>query len=327
MNRYLLLTEKHSTKFLTAVNNSMKMRLVTAKLGQVVDDESIRDMTSSEVEETISQALLRGFREVSGAEFSACLNDVLNETQNAAVEQDTCGGIMTSWQNLKHENKRFLHNDPEEYLPNKLQMFCVHDEPCSLESDLKLAFDSEGPTAQTAQRNLVFNQGLMIDGNFDAGAFVTSLPQIVIVKGDLRARNLILTGWLELVVTGDVIVEGIVFGYDGEAGGRLAVQGSLVAQRVLGGMMFNIGVEHRVDAAIYWTDDDEPTLPKATTIPGTLSSEQAAELDKHSPVVREAYFASSNWASGEEIQSLVLDPSQIVTLIRGGKRVFSDSSR
>ncbi len=57
-------------------------------------------------------------------------------------------------------------------------------------SDLLIKFDSLAPTVQSANRNLIFNQGLEIDGNFDAGESSTELPQLVIVKGDLHVKNL-----------------------------------------------------------------------------------------------------------------------------------------
>lgn len=327
MKRFFYFVKKHSARFLTAIDGSMEMKVFSAELGQVVVNDSSQSLSDAEIAENIERALQFGFLEVSEADFSKEQVRIKKEFQQFTIEPIIPGTKLISWQDLKSDFKQYLTNDPDEYLSSKLRSFCVYEEPCQLNGDLRIAFDSKGPTAQTAGRNLIFKQGLTIDGNFDAGSFTTELPQLVIVKGDLHAKNLILTGWVEVIVTGDVKVEGVLFGNDGEAGGRLKVHGNMSAKQIFGGMMYNIDVSGQTTGSVYWTDDDDPTLPNSTIIPSTVSQEQLIELMKHTPLVKEAYLVESNWATGEEVQTLVLTPSQVVEIIREGKPLFNDATK
>ncbi len=305
----------------------MSMRILEAKLGQVVASDSTRDMPTAEIVENIEQALRRGFRELTEAEFSIEQSSVEHELQRAIAEPIQPGSIFTSWQDLKSEFKQYLFNNPEEYLSKELQNFCVFDEHCQLDHHLKIEFSSDGPTAQTATRNLIFKKGLTINGNLDAGACTTELPQLLVIIGDLHVKHLILTGWIELIVTGDLKVDGVLFAYDGEAGGRLKVHGNLSATHMLCGMMFNIEVAGRIEGAVYETDDSETTLPNPSSVPTALSSVQGDDLSKHSPLVKDAYYLEGNWATGEEVQTLVFDPSQAVSILREDKPLFNSSTR
>ncbi len=93
------------------------------------------------------------------------------------------------------------------------------------------------------------------------------------------SRTSILTGWVEVVVTGDAYVSGTVLAVDGEAGGRLHVHGNLTSPQVLGGMMYPIQVDGQVTGNVYWLDFDEPSLANASIVPGELTSDQVASLN------------------------------------------------
>lgn len=115
-------------------------------------------------------------------------------------------------------------------------------------------FSELGTTAQTATRNIVVNGNLTIKGNFDAGQNIEALPQFIYVTGNLNAGNLLLSGWLDMIVAGNATIAGTVLGYYGEPGGRLLVKGNLKAGHLLNGFMYQIKVGGSVHGACYSFD-------------------------------------------------------------------------
>lgn len=322
MNRFFIFTEEYSARFLTADADGLAMRQLQASLGEVVIHDSTHNMPATEIQSTIRQALVFGYREVAESEFKEQQAQLQKEFELNVIDPEVPNTKKVAWHDLAAEHESYFHNGPAEYLAANLRYFHVYAQSCRLLQDLKLTFSSMSPTPQTATRNLIFNQGLTIDGNFDAGDNVSELPLLVVVKGDLHAKNLILTGWTEVVVTGNLVVDGTLLAMDGEAGGRLHVMGDLTAKRILGGMMYHIEVAGQVSAETYWSDDDEPSLPKAKVVPYSLSNLQTDEFENHTPLVAGAYFIDSNWATGQEVKTLNLELTQMVALIREGKAIF-----
>ena len=322
MNRYFYLEDENSASFLRAMDDSIEMHRMRARLGEIEVHDLRQDLTASDILHNIQQASQHGYREVDEAEFGNRQIEARMEFERKIVEPSVADQRLVPWNDLKAEHRETFRNDPAELLSPRMQMFCVYDQACRLTGPFKLAFDSDAPTVQTARRNLLFNEGVTVDGNFDAGDCTTELPLLIIVKGDMHVKNLILSGWAEMVVTGNLVVADTLFGFDGEAGGRLHVQGNLSAQRILGGMMYSIEVAGQLAGDVYWCDLDEATLPGASMVPYTLSSQQAIDFGKYTPLVNEAYFADSNWATGGEVLEFNFNASQIVELIRQGKPIF-----
>lgn len=322
MKKHLVFIDQHWARFMLVQKDSVAMRYISGTLGRIEEAEASQTMTESEISSHLQQASEYGYREVNEAEFVDEQELFRAALAQRVVESVDPDARVVPWQQLAAEHRVYFQNDPAEYLSPGLQNFLVYDKPCHLSSDLMLKFDSLAPTLQTSTRNLIFNAGLRIDGNLDAGGGSSELPLLVIVKGDLHVDNLILTGWAEVVVTGDVYVAGDILAMDGEAGGRLRVHGKLTAPRILGGMMFFIEVGGTVTGDVYWLDFDEPALLNASIVPGSLTSEQARDFENHTPLVREAYYVDSNWASGEEVQTCSFETYQTRDLIRNGKSPF-----
>lgn len=302
--------------------SSMQMTKISALLGVVEKQELEKTMSSSEIDENISLAIEHGFTEISDLEFAEMMQTVERNLATKTIEPPPMNAVEVAWKQLVPEYRTLLQNNPSEYLSTRLQMFHVYRESVHCPSDLRLNYDSRGPTVQTLTRNLIFEQDLTISGNFDAGEFTSELPLFVIVRGNLTAKNLIVTGWTELVVLGDVTVLDLVFGFDGETGGRLMVHGNLTAANVLAGAMFPIEVTGQTRSNVFWLDNDEPTLAGAQLIPAELNQWMRTANAKKTPLVDGAYFTDSNWANGEEIRSAHFEAIQVIELIRNGQTIW-----
>jgi len=264
MKRFFYLGNDRLARFLTVHDQSMEMLNVKAVLGRVEKHASQKSMTAGEFRESIAMAPQHGFRELSEGEFAAAQASAEEVIGKATIELFEPSVQVLAWESLASDHRHYFQNNPDEYLSPELRQFCVYSEPVHRTDDIELGCDSLGATAQTGRRNLIFNKGLTTNGNFDAGDLASELPLFVRVKGDLHVHDLILTGWAELVVTGSVIATGTVFGYDGEAGGRLKVHGDLSAARILGGSMSSLQIDGRVNAFAFCLVPDEPSLPMHT---------------------------------------------------------------
>lgn len=300
----------------------MEMKFLEARLGDLEERDHRMDVSPSESISNIKKALKNGFHELTSDEFEIELAYHKRRLSKLIIDTVKSDGKMFPWEDLRLDEGKWLTNNPAAYLSVKMRNFCVYDKPYESRGDLKLSFDSQGPNPQTSTRNLIFNQGVTIDGNLDAGDFTEELPLYLVVKGDLRAKNLILTGWAEIVVTGNIILDGIVVALDGEPGGRLHVHGNLNSKEILGGMMYYVKVDGQVNSNIFWCDDDEAPLPNASIVSSTISNRQFFEFEKLTPLVKDAYHENTDRFSGEDVRTLTIIPSQIVELVRQGKSVF-----
>ena len=322
MTKHLYLIEPHSARFLKVQPDSLEMTYVNAQLGKVEFKNSRLEMPEGGINKFLVDASKHGYTEISEAEFDEKLLSCRTEIEKTTEEPLAVGERRVPWDELVASYQSFFRNNPAEYLEPSMQIFCVYDQPAHLHHDLQLKFDSLAPNIQSSSRNLIFKRGLTIDGNLDAGSGTTELPLLVIVEGDLNVKNLILSGWAEVIVTGNVVVEDTAFCFDGEAGGRLHVHGNLSARRVLGAMMYLLEVAGQIKGDVHWLDNDESPLFNSALVPDSLSKEQMTDFETHTPLVRECYYANSNWATGEEVQTFDFYPERVVAQIRNGMPVF-----
>ena len=81
--------------------------------------------------------------------------------------------------------------------------------------------------------NVIVDGDLTIDGNLSHGIEENSAGYFHLVTGSLRARNLFLSGFPEVVVRGDLAVANGIVGEIGEDGGFLVVKGATSAQVII----------------------------------------------------------------------------------------------
>lgn len=75
---------------------------------------------------------------------------------------------------------------------------------------------------------LIVDGNLTLQGDLDVEQFDVGTPGYLVVKGNLQARNLFLTGQFELLVWGDLRANGVVLGTESSSG-RLRVGSALKA--------------------------------------------------------------------------------------------------
>lgn len=322
MNRYFYFQDDRSIRVFTTKDQSMDMLDLRAKLGKTQRNHQEKTSSPDEISQNIKMAIEHGFVEITESEAQETLSKADDQMKKLVVETTPAGSTIVEWNSLAKEHATYFQNRPSEYLATDLQKFCVFEAEIERKGDLWLGFDEDGPTAQTSQRNLIFQRGLKLDGNVDAAHWTSALPLFCLVKGDLRCKNLLLNCWAELVVTGNLIVEGCIFGYDGETGGRLKVHGNASAEQVLSGTMYTMEIAGKIQGPVYWLDQDEPTLANAKIIPSDLSQAQWTDRSSLTPLVDEAYYANSNWATGEEVVEYSFECSQALDVLRHGTKLF-----
>ena len=322
MQRFFLFDERTTTRFLSTTVDGLHMVMYYAELGAVHRVENSQPMTAAELSENIAMAFQHGYVELTEEDFRDKLKAIEVEFEQRSQESYDPSARIVEWSELADTHADFFVNNPAEYLARTLQKFCCYDQPVHTQSDLLMSFDSLAPTVQTGRRNLIFHQGLRIDGNFDAAACTSELPLFALVKGDLHCHNLLLNCWAELVVTGNLYVSGIIVGYDGETGGRLKVHGDMTAQRILSGAMYPIEIEGQVNAEVFWFDLDEPTLAGSKLVTSELTQAQWPNREQLTPLVDDAYYAERNWASGEEVLTYQFNFEFARDLVRRGDKLF-----
>lgn len=172
---------------------------------------------------------------------------------------------IVSWETIEPQFEPPFLNDVNEYLREPaLRNFCLYPGDTVIEGDLVIDYSELATTAQTASRNIIVNGHLTINGNLDAGRTIEALPQFIYVTGDLQANNLLLSGWLDIVIGGNATITGTVLGYFGEPGGRLLIKGNLTTTHLLNGFMYQINVEGNTQGACYSFDkyDTEGLQPQ-----------------------------------------------------------------
>ncbi|MCA9193651.1 MAG: hypothetical protein KDB03_17890 [Planctomycetales bacterium] len=323
MNRHFYWQSEGQARFLTIGDQGMDVLLLQAVLGELRKQEQHQAMTMPELLENISRAEQHGFIEVSQAEFSKLRTDIEGQLLNGIEDEIPLVAQVVDWSDLAATLQHYFLNSPDEYLAERLRKFCQFDEHHHSCQDITLKFNSLGSTTQHANRNLIFNGGLCIDGNLDAGDMTTELPLFVLVKGDLKAHNILLSGWAEVVVTGNVNVNGTIFGYDGEAGGRLNVLGDLTAIHILNGQ-FPIRVGGNLVASCWTLGQDENAIPGSNQIPTEFPAVHGRDISTLTPLVDDVYVEDSNWATGEERISYVFDASLAMEVMRRRNSLFRE---
>jgi hypothetical protein len=86
--------------------------------------------------------------------------------------------------------------------------------------------------------------------------------------------------------------------------------------------MYTMEIAGKIQAAVYWLDQDEPTLANAKIIPSDLSQAQWTHRSSLTPLVDEAYYANSNWATGDKVVEYSFECSQALEVLRHGKKLF-----
>ena len=305
---------------------TVEVTYIEAHQGRVVTHLSEQAMSPEELEQNIAMALEHGFVHID----EGALKEVMRSTEARLGEccQETSGHDyrLVPFGDLENRSALKFVQNPDELLAQHLNSFCVYDQPANIPGNLSIVFDELGPTAQSNSRNLIFRQGLKIEGNLDAGSSVTSLPQFVHVEGDLIVHNLILTGWIELVVMGNVIASGVVLACDGESGGRLTIGGDLTARSVIGGSMFRVQIDGSEKSDIHWLDYDSPTLETSSIIPTDLTEADWKNRQQRTPLSDAAYVESVNWATGEEQREYVFAYENAVSILRNGEQLFRNQN-
>ena len=322
MKRHFYHALADEARFLTVHDGVIEMTMISAVLGSVEKHDSQQAMSPEEIAINLERALEHGYLEVDESDFFESRARIEKLIREIAVEKFDPRFELMDWDELPSSLRNSFRNNPVEYLTPTLRKFCYCKDPFQSGSDIVLGFDSLGPTAQYARRNLVFKNGLNIDGNLDAGDQTSELPLYLFVEGDLHAKNIMLSGWAEVVVTGNLVVSGSIVGYDGEPGGRLKVHGNVSADNILGGYMYGMELDGRVDSKVYWLDQDEPSIKDAIVIPNELTQSRFHHESNELPIVREAYFMDSNWATGEDVVTFHFDARQSFDLLRQGKPLF-----
>lgn len=137
--------------------------------------------------------------------------------------------------------------------------------------------------------NVIIDGDLTVEGTLDHYCF-EGTGYFHLVTGSLRARNLILTGFPDLVVRGDLTVAGAIMGFRGDDGGYLFVEGDTSAQIVISSQYFNmtfgrqpravvVADPHRTSCRVDFTDQELPgmLLPELLDEDGLVDEEKLAE--------------------------------------------------
>ncbi|GGO95634.1 hypothetical protein [Wenjunlia tyrosinilytica] len=115
--------------------------------------------------------------------------------------------------------------------------------------------------------NVIVDGDLTVDGDmtwWDEGS-----GNFLLVTGDARARNVLLSGCPNVVVRGDVTVAGGIQGSCGEGGGYLAVRGRTRARVVVATLYFGLDLTRRPEAVLI-------ANPHRSTCPVDFTEEESA---------------------------------------------------
>jgi hypothetical protein len=272
----------------------------------------------------VSQLLQRGFSEIDAHHYALADAAAITTLGERFCEQDGADFRLLDWATVDTLVQTRFYNDPAEYLANKLLNFRVHDVAAVHASNLTLRFDSLSPEVQTGSRNLVYRHGLTVQGNLDAGSLVTTIPQFVHIDGDLHVHHLVLTGWVDMVVTGSIFASGTVLVCEGESGGSLQVGGSLHAQALLGGCEFDIAVAGDVQTPVYWLDEESPLEASTVTIkiPTVIAPADWPDRAAFTALADGAYMEDTDWSSEDKRRVYNFVVEKAVASLRAGQPLF-----
>ncbi|MGI8335308.1 leucine-rich repeat domain-containing protein [Actinomadura scrupuli] len=180
--------------------------------------------------------------------------------------------------------------------------------------------------------NLVIDGDLTVDGDlswYDWGG-----GNFVLVTGDLRARNVLLSGCPTLVVRGDLIAGNGVQGHHGDDGGCLVVRGATRAELVVSTLYFTmafeqppeaivIGDPYRLNCPVDFDDEDIDDVVE----PDLLDEEGRADermieraLAAGRPILRPG-TRPAHLVALEELDRLLEHPDDVTELDLSGRRL------
>ncbi|MGW2113042.1 leucine-rich repeat domain-containing protein [Streptomyces sp. NPDC001948] len=96
--------------------------------------------------------------------------------------------------------------------------------------------------------NVIVDGDLTVDGDLEWWGGLSGC--FLLVTGNVRARNVLLSGCPEVVVCGDLTAIGTVQGHHGDDGGYLTVQGSIRAEAVISTLYFNLDLARQPEALL-----------------------------------------------------------------------------
>jgi hypothetical protein len=113
--------------------------------------------------------------------------------------------------------------------------------------------------------NVIVDGDLTVGGNLEWWDY--SAGNFLLVTGNVRARNVLLSGCPSVVIHGDLTTTGGIQGHHGDDGGSLTVHGHVRADIIISTLYFNlrfarkpeallIADPHRTNCAVDLTDDD-----------------------------------------------------------------------
>ncbi|MFD0559882.1 leucine rich repeat (LRR) protein [Stackebrandtia endophytica] len=117
------------------------------------------------------------------------------------------------------------------------------------QGDLRITGDFESESdVDWLGYNTIVDGDLVVDGNVDWHDYGGG--NFLLVTGNVTARNVILQGCPNMVVRGDLNVANAIFGFYGEDGGELIVDGKTTASLVVATYYFGMTFASRPDALI-----------------------------------------------------------------------------
>lgn len=172
---------------------------------------------------------------------------------------------------------------------------------CVFQGDLHIAGIDAGRENDWNAFNLVVMGDLIVDGDIDWSEY--SNGSFLYVKGNLKARNILLKGCPEIHICGDLEVENGIIGHHGDDGGFLKVDGSVKAKLIMCLTYFGMKFASQ---------------PKAVTV-GDISGDCESDFDEDE---LEEILAGKLWNKSEGYA----EDHLIAEAIRNGKPVLKASA-
>lgn len=122
--------------------------------------------------------------------------------------------------------------------------------------------------------NVIVDGDLTVDGDLRWWDFASG--SFLLVTGDLRARNVLLSGCPDVVVRGDLTVTTGIHGHHGDDGGCLTVKGLVRAEIVISTLYFNLDFAPHTNAPVIDTTDELNAL----VLSELLDRDGQADADK-----------------------------------------------
>ncbi|WP_214317799.1 leucine-rich repeat domain-containing protein [Nonomuraea sediminis] len=173
--------------------------------------------------------------------------------------------------------------------------------------------------------NVIVDGDLTVEG--DLSWWDESGGNFLLVTGDLRARNVILSGCPCVVVRGDLVVENGIQGKYGDDGGFLTVFGRTRGQIIVSTLYFNMHFgsqpeavlaadPHRTGCPVDFTDDELSgvVLPDLLREDGTPDTDKIGEALREGRPILRAGVRPSHVAAIEELEALSSRADEVTEL-------------